>query len=60
MMLLYGRINIVRKNFRRAWRRRDPRYLGPKQANTSVFAADEKKAKATISLCAASPFAPSA
>jgi delta8-fatty-acid desaturase len=28
MMLLYGRINIVRKNFRRAWRRRDPRYLG--------------------------------
>jgi fatty acid desaturase len=28
MMLLYGRINIVRKNFRRAWRRRDPQYFG--------------------------------
>jgi fatty acid desaturase len=27
MMLLYGRINIVRKNFRRAWRRRDTHYF---------------------------------
>jgi fatty acid desaturase len=27
MMLLYGRINIVRKNFRRAWRRRESRYF---------------------------------
>jgi delta8-fatty-acid desaturase len=27
MMLLYGRINIVRKNFRRAWRRGDREYL---------------------------------
>jgi fatty acid desaturase len=26
-MLLYGRINIVRKNFRRAWRRGDNEYL---------------------------------
>jgi delta8-fatty-acid desaturase len=26
-LLLYGRINIVRKNFRRAWRRRDTEYL---------------------------------
>jgi len=27
MMLLYGRFNIVRKNFRRSWRRRDPVYF---------------------------------
>jgi len=27
MMLLYGRINIVRKNLRRAWRRRDSHYF---------------------------------